>query len=65
MHLVETADLNKKEIEFILDEAQKFISFNKMKIKKNNLLEGRTIFNLFFEDSTRTRTSFEVLLLKD
>ena len=60
MHLVETADLNKKEIEFILDEAQKFISFNKMKIKKNNLLEGRTIFNLFFEDSTRTRTSFEV-----
>ena len=60
MHLVETADLNKKEIEFILDEAQKFISFNKMQIKKNNLLEGRTIFNLFFEDSTRTRTSFEV-----
>ena len=60
MHLVETADLNKKEIEFILDEAKKFISFNKMKIKKNNLLEGRTIFNLFFEDSTRTRTSFEV-----
>ena len=60
IHLVETADLNKKEIEFILDEAQKFISFNKMKIKKNNLLEGRTIFNLFFEDSTRTRTSFEV-----
>ena len=31
-----------------------------MKIKKNNLLEGKTIFNLFFEDSTRTRTSFEV-----
>ena len=60
IHLVETADLNKKEIEFIIDEAQKFISFNKMKIKKNNLLEGRTIFNLFFEDSTRTRTSFEV-----
>ena len=60
MHLVETADLSKKEIEFILNEANKFISFNKKKIKKNNLLEGRTIFNLFFEDSTRTRTSFEV-----
>ena len=60
IHLVETADLNKKEIEFILDEAKKFISFNKKKNKKNNLLEGRTIFNLFFEDSTRTRTSFEV-----
>ena len=60
IHLVETADLNTKEIEFILDEAKKFISFNKKKIKKSNLLEGRTIFNLFFEDSTRTRTSFEV-----
>jgi Aspartate carbamoyltransferase, catalytic chain len=60
MHLVETADLNKNEIEFLLSEAQKFISFNKNRIKKNNLLEGRTIFNLFFEDSTRTRTSFEV-----
>jgi len=60
IHLVETADLNKKEIEFFLNEAKKFISFNKKRIKKNNLLEGRTIFNLFFEDSTRTRTSFEV-----
>ena len=60
IHLVETADLNKKEIEFILNESKKFISFNKKRIKKNNLLEGRTIFNLFFEDSTRTRTSFEV-----
>ncbi len=60
IHLVETADLDRKEIEFFLNEAKKFISFNKKKIKKNNLLEGRTIFNLFFEDSTRTRTSFEV-----
>jgi aspartate carbamoyltransferase catalytic subunit len=59
-HLVETADLNAKEIKFILDEAKKFINFNKKRVKKNNLLEGRTIFNLFFEDSTRTRTSFEV-----
>ena len=60
IHLEETADLNKKEIEFILDEAKKFINFNKKRVKKSNLLEGRTIFNLFFEDSTRTRTSFEV-----
>ena len=60
IHLVETADLNKKEIEFILDEAKKFINFNKRIVKKSNLLEGRTVFNLFFEDSTRTRTSFEV-----
>ena len=60
IHLVETADLSKKDIEYILDESKKYISFNKNKIKKINLLEGRTIFNLFFEDSTRTRTSFEV-----
>ena len=60
IHLVETADLTKKEIEHILDESKKYISFNKKKIKKINVLEGRTIFNLFFEDSTRTRTSFEV-----
>jgi len=60
IHLVETADLNKKEIQYFLDEAKKFINFNKKRIKKSNLLEGRTIFNLFFEDSTRTRTSFEV-----
>ncbi|MDB0003487.1 aspartate carbamoyltransferase catalytic subunit [Alphaproteobacteria bacterium] len=60
IHLVETADLNKREIEFILDEAKKFINFNKKRVKKSNLLEGRTVFNLFFEDSTRTRTSFEV-----
>ena len=60
IHLVETADLTKKEIDFILNESTKFISFNKKRVKKLNLLEGRTIFNLFFEDSTRTRTSFEV-----
>ncbi len=60
IHLVETADLNKEEIEFILNASKKYISFNKQRIKKSNLLEGRTIFNLFFEDSTRTRTSFEV-----
>ena len=60
IHLVETSDLNKKEIEFILNEAKKFINFNKKIVKKSNLLEGRTVFNLFFEDSTRTRTSFEV-----
>ena len=60
IHLVETSDLSKKEIEYILHESKKYILFNKNKIKKLNILEGRTIFNLFFEDSTRTRTSFEV-----
>jgi len=60
IHLVETSDLKKKEIEHILYESKKYISYNKKRNKKINILEGRTIFNLFFEDSTRTRTSFEV-----
>jgi len=59
-HLIESKDLAKKDIECFVNEAEKYIKFNKKKLKKNNLLKGRTIFNLFFEDSTRTRTSFEV-----
>ena len=60
IHLVESKHLKKNEIECFLIESDKYINFNKQKIKKSNLLRGRTIFNLFFEDSTRTRTSFEV-----
>jgi len=60
IHLIESKKLNKKEIECFLIESEKYINFNKKQIKKSNILEGRTVFNLFFEDSTRTRTSFEV-----
>ena len=60
IHLVESKKLNKKEIECFLDESEKYIHFNKKTKKKSTLLEGRSIFNLFFENSTRTRTSFEV-----
>ena len=60
IHLINSKDLNKKEIEYLLKESYKYIRFNKQKIKKSKILEGRTVFNLFFEDSTRTRTSFEV-----
>ena len=59
-NLTESTNLTKKEIECFLDESEKYIKFNKKIKKRLNLLEGRTIFNLFFEDSTRTRTSFEV-----
>ncbi len=59
-HLIESKKLSKKEIECFLNQSEKFIQLNKRKIKKLNLLKGRTIFNLFFENSTRTRTSFEV-----
>ena len=60
INLIESKNLNKKEIECFLKESEKYIEFNKGNLKKSLLLEGRTIFNLFFEDSTRTRTSFEV-----
>ena len=60
IHLIESKKLNKKEIECFLKVSKKYIQFNKKNLKKSNLLEGKTIFNLFFEDSTRTRTSFEV-----
>ena len=60
IHLINSKDLNKEDIECLLNESDKYIEFNKQNIKKSNILEGRTIFNLFFEDSTRTRTSFEV-----
>ena len=59
-HMLGIKDLKKDEIEYILEYAQEFIEFNKQKIKKSNILKGKSIFNVFFEDSTRTRTSFEM-----
>lgn len=59
-HLINTKDLTNEEIQCLLNESEKYIKFNKQNVKKAKLLKGRTIFNLFFEDSTRTRTSFEV-----
>ena len=59
-NLIESKLLNKRDIECFLNESEKYIKFNKKRVKKEKILKGRTIFNLFFEDSTRTRTSFEV-----
>ena len=59
-HLLGIKNLKKTEIEYIIDYAQQFIEFNKQKVKRSNILEGKSIFNVFFEDSTRTRTSFEI-----
>lgn len=52
--------LNKNEIQKYLDEAEKFYHINRSNQKKQNDLYGKTLINLFFEDSTRTRTSFEI-----
>lgn len=53
-------DLSRQEIEFILQTTERFLEVNQRKIKKVPALRGKTIINLFFEDSTRTRTSFEI-----
>jgi len=53
-------DLSSAEIVGILDTAENFREINAREIKKVPALRGKTIINLFFENSTRTRTSFEL-----
>lgn len=53
-------DLTRAEIEMILATARRFEEVNKRAIKKVPTLRGKTVINLFFENSTRTRTSFEI-----
>ena len=55
-----TEQLSREEIEGILDTAVSFKEVSTRQIKKVPTLRGRTIINLFFEASTRTRTSFEI-----
>jgi aspartate carbamoyltransferase catalytic subunit len=58
-HLLSAADLTRADAELILDTAEELRSLADRPIKKLPALRGRTVVNLFFEDSTRTRTSFE------
>jgi len=53
-------DLSSEEITYLLDTAQTFCEINERDVKKVPTLKGRTVINLFFEPSTRTRTSFEI-----
>mgnify|MGYP001619824713 CR=1 FL=1 len=53
-------DLSRDEIELILSTAESFKEVSDREIKKVPTLRGRTIINLFYEASTRTRTSFEI-----
>ncbi len=59
-HILGIKDLSAAEIHFILDSAASFKEINNRQIKKVPTLRGKTIVNLFFEASTRTRTSFEI-----
>jgi aspartate carbamoyltransferase catalytic subunit len=59
-HLLGIADLDAGEIALILDTAEAMKEIGGRAIKKVPTLRGRTVVNLFFEPSTRTRTSFEI-----
>jgi aspartate carbamoyltransferase catalytic subunit len=59
-HLLGIADLTREEILLILDTAEAMKEVGERPIKKVPALRGRTVVNLFFEPSTRTRTSFEI-----
>jgi aspartate carbamoyltransferase catalytic subunit len=59
-HLVSIADLDAAEIVRILDHGDRYWALAQEPVKKLTSLRGRTVINLFFENSTRTRTSFEL-----
>lgn len=59
-HLLSTRDLDREQITSILDTAGELASLTDRSVKKLPTLRGRTVVNLFFEDSTRTRISFEI-----
>jgi len=58
--LLGIAELSPAEIELILDTAESFAEVGERPIKKVPTLRGKTVINLFFEASTRTRSSFEI-----
>jgi hypothetical protein len=60
IHLLSTEGLPKSILTHILDTAENFVSVNDREVKKVPLLRGKSVFNLFFENSTRTRTTFEI-----
>ncbi|MEE9317220.1 MAG: aspartate carbamoyltransferase catalytic subunit, partial [Rhodospirillales bacterium] len=59
-HLLGIEGLSPEEISILLDRSETYVEQNRRADKTTPLLHGRTIINLFFEDSTRTRTSFEL-----
>ena len=59
-HLLAIEGLHPPEIEALLDLAESYVLLNRSGKTQRDLLRGRTLINLFYEDSTRTRTSFEL-----
>lgn len=59
-HLITTEGIPRDILTHILDTAQTFVPLAERDVKKVPLLRGKSVFNLFFENSTRTRTTFEI-----
>ncbi|MBI1834907.1 MAG: aspartate carbamoyltransferase catalytic subunit, partial [Burkholderiales bacterium] len=59
-HLLGIDGLPKSIINHILDTASGFVNVGERELKKVPLMHGKSVFNLFFENSTRTRTTFEI-----
>jgi aspartate carbamoyltransferase catalytic subunit len=59
-HLLGIEGLSPDEITLLLDRSESYVEQSRQVDKKQSLLRGRTVINLFFENSTRTRTSFEL-----
>lgn len=60
IHLLSTEGLSRAILTQILDTASNFVSVSDREVKKVPLLRGKSVFNLFFENSTRTRTTFDI-----
>jgi aspartate carbamoyltransferase catalytic subunit len=60
VHLLSVEGLPREIVTHILDTAASFVSVSDREVKKVPLLRGKSVFNLFFENSTRTRTTFEI-----
>ncbi len=60
VHLLSIEGIPRDILISILDTARSFVSVTEREIKKVPLLRGKSVFNLFFEPSTRTRTTFEI-----
>jgi aspartate carbamoyltransferase catalytic subunit len=60
IHLLSIEGLPRAVLHHILDTASTFLSVHEREVKKVPLLRGKSVFNLFFENSTRTRTTFEI-----
>ena len=58
-HFISVSDLNRLQVHDLLALSETFVALNRQQAKKLDLLKGLTLMNLFFENSTRTQSSFE------